>query len=605
MADVDAPFVPSRRRWAGILSRVLAVVGLVTVVAGSGVALLKADDPDYLFRGQEGMAAGLALLVIASGLGLLPITKRADRFATGSTLRSVSLFVQLLVILAITVVVLGALTRLGILSEHTSLYAAGLPFAVALLGATTASAHLMALGRSERPDRTTGQRILAPIGLVAAGVLVILGLLVAVGDPAITDGLGLVPTDAAMVFLAAAAVLAMAGQAAQALPSAMEIFVAAESASLPGGRARNVVLPVVIAFSLLVVSLLLFLLFGVSVAGVFSQVTQSPWLIVVFVFIAVAAAGSVAAATRLARREEASAPLYRAYTDPRAKLERETLYLGLGAGFLLLAFGGATYFDATPFSTGTWIHFVSLAFMVGLGPYGFLVAREARRIQRLEERFPDFLREIASSHRGGLTLAESVTVSARGDYGPLTPEIKRMADQVAWNLPFTEALERFADRVQTPLVQRAVNLIVEADRSGGASTDVLLAAASDAREIKTLENERRINMSLYTIIIYITFFVFLGVAAVLYGQFVPHLVESSQAAQTAQGTIAGGQINGISTQTLKAEQFQLFYFLAAMVQALGDGIVAGMMGTGRAVLGMRHSFIMVVSTYVTFVILLR
>ena len=250
-----------------------------------------------------------------------------------------------------------------------------------------------------------------------------------------------------------------------------------------------------------------------------------------------------------------------------------------------------------------WIHFLCLGLLAALGPYGFYAAREHKRIQRLEERFPDFLRDIASSHKGGLTLHQAASIAARGEYGDLTPEVRKMADQLSWNVSFSEALRRFSDRVQTPLVQRAVSLILQADRSGGSTTDVLLTAAKDAREIKNLENERRTTMGLYTVVVYITFFVFLGVAAILYAQFAPQIVASSQAVQDLGGADGSG-IEGVSGNALDLRQYQLFYFMAAVVQGLGDGIVAGLLGTGRATLGLRHSFLMVAISYVVFAFLL-
>jgi flagellar protein FlaJ len=245
-----------------------------------------------------------------------------------------------------------------------------------------------------------------------------------------------------------------------------------------------------------------------------------------------------------------------------------------------------------------WVHLVCIGALAGLGPYGFYMSREARRIRGIEERFADFLRDVASGHQGGLTLPASVMVAARGEYGPLTPEVQKMAEQLSWNLPFTEALERFAERVDTPLVRRAVNLVLQANRSGGSAIEVLLAASRDAREIKSLENERRLTMSLYTVVIYITYFVFLGVAAVLYASFVPKLVAASEAAQATQ--LGAGAVAGIGGATLSLRDFQVFYFMAAIMQGLGDGIVAGLMGTGRAVLGLKHSFLMVLVAYLTF-----
>jgi flagellar protein FlaJ len=293
--------------------------------------------------------------------------------------------------------------------------------------------------------------------------------------------------------------------------------------------------------------------------------------------------------------------LFRPPRDERLTRRRLFLWASLLGGAILLVPGAilAAGFPLPGLPTTAWVHFVCLGVLAALGPYGFHMSREARRIRGLEERFADFLRDVASGHQGGLTLPAAVVVAARGEYGPLTPEVKIMADQLSWNLPFTEALERFAERVDTPLVRRAVNLVLQANRSGGSTIEVLLAASRDAREIKSLENERRLTMSLYTIVIYITFLVFLGVAAVLYASFVPKLVAASEAAQNAN-LGAGNSVAGLGGASLSLRDFQVFYFLAAILQGLGDGIVAGLMGTGRAVLGLRHSFLMVLIAYVTF-----
>jgi archaeal flagellar protein FlaJ len=300
----------------------------------------------------------------------------------------------------------------------------------------------------------------------------------------------------------------------------------------------------------------------------------------------------------------AGPPLFRTRRDPR-RVARLAILAASAAVALLLLVPAAILFSGRSLGgigPSDWIHFFCLGLLAAIGPYGFHAAGEARRIRHLEQRFPDFLRDIASSHQGGMTLPNAVSVASRGEYGPLTPEVRRMADQLSWNVPFDEALVRFAQRVDTPLVHRAVNLILEANHSGGATTEVLLAAARDAREIKTLETERTLSMGLYTIVIYITFLVFLAVAAVMYAQFVPQLVASSAAVQGGADTL--GPVAGLGGEQLRTEDFQLFYFMAAVMQGLGDGVVAGLMGTGRAALGLRHSFVMVLLSYLTFVLFL-
>lgn len=404
--------------------------------------------------------------------------------------------------------------------------------------------------------------------------------------------------DAPLMFLASAAFASVGLFVARPIPNLLNVF--REDRTPYRGRdyisrTKSVIFPAVLAFTLLVLVVLLLLFVGVGSAGI-----QSPVQVFVMVFVGLALLVSVLVSLRLARTEDA-ALLYKIKTSAETLTGRIVLYSSLGiasifmvAGLYLLR-GGAFLI----FGGDHWIDFVSIGLLVALGPYGFYVARRARRTRRLEERFPDFLRDVAASHRGGLTLSNSVAIASKGEYGELTPEIRKMADQLSWNIPFNEALGSLMDRVRTPLIQRAITLIIEASRSGGSTTDVLLAAARDAREIKNLENERRQTMGLYTIIVYITFGVFLTVAAVLYGQFVPEIVKASGVAAGPEAAAVG-----LGTQVPTIPEYRAFYFMAALAQSVGNGLVGGLFQTGKVTGGLRHAFLMLAVTYVTFTFLI-
>src|SRR2546430_2923462 len=104
-----------------------------------------------------------------------------------------------------------------------------------------------------------------------------------------------------------------------------------------------------------------------------------------------------------------------------------------------------------------WLVFAIMGF---IGPYGFFLAKQQRGIKAIERRLPDFLRDVAEAGRFGMTLADAIVVSSSGRYGKLTPEIKKMAAQITWGVPATEALRLFATRVKTPMVERVVAIIV-------------------------------------------------------------------------------------------------------------------------------------------------
>ncbi|HVL49053.1 MAG TPA: type II secretion system F family protein [Candidatus Thermoplasmatota archaeon] len=260
---------------------------------------------------------------------------------------------------------------------------------------------------------------------------------------------------------------------------------------------------------------------------------------------------------------------------------------------LLVQFGLVTQLGPLAIGSKYATDFFVFAILLGLGPYGFYHNREMARIRAIDQKFPEFLRDLAESQRSGMTLTEAVITASKGSYGALTPDIKRMASQIEWGISFEEALKRFAKRVRTPLIERTVSLVVQASKAGGNVVDVLAAAADDSREIQMILKERKSSMSIYVMIIYIAFFVFIGVIGVLNAQFIP---EVSRAVKGASGVTIGG----LTFRAFDEEVFKTLFFHGAIVQGLGGGIVAGVMEGGKPISGLKHAFVMITIAYVVF-----
>jgi archaeal flagellar protein FlaJ len=251
--------------------------------------------------------------------------------------------------------------------------------------------------------------------------------------------------------------------------------------------------------------------------------------------------------------------------------------------------------DALDKTYGT--DFIILAFLIGVGPYGWYRGRIVKRIRALDDKFPDFLRDLAESERAGMTLPRALKTASKGVYGALTKEIRQMSAQVEWGVSFTESLQRFAKRVGTPLIERTVALIVEASKAGGNVIDILTAASDDAREIKQILEERKRQMGIYGIIIYIAFFVFLIVVFILAAQFLP-------AFDAAAGKSTGAQVGGASIAAFDVDAFSTIFFHAALVQGIGGGLVSGIMQEGHPINGLKHSVIMTIVAWITFRLLI-
>ncbi len=234
------------------------------------------------------------------------------------------------------------------------------------------------------------------------------------------------------------------------------------------------------------------------------------------------------------------------------------------------------------------IDFFVLGTLVLIAPYGFTMSAKLRRISKIEERLPDFLRDVSEAGRFGMTLPDAIVVASSGRYGLLTDEIKKMASQLEWGVPVATALRLFEERVPTPLVQRVVSIVTRANEAGGNVADVLTMVAHDTREAQLSASARQISMLTYVTVIYISFFVFLVTIYIMAAVFLPQMITAGQG-------IASSSLSGAGAVTL-AFNFVPVLFLAFMVavivHAIGDGIMAGVLYNGRLAEGLQHATLM-------------
>jgi flagellar protein FlaJ len=115
--------------------------------------------------------------------------------------------------------------------------------------------------------------------------------------------------------------------------------------------------------------------------------------------------------------------------------------------------------------------------------------------------------------------------------------------------------------------------------------------AHDARETMLSQDERKIAMATYTVVIYVSFMVFIATIFILNTTFLPKMEEAGR--QVAAGAEAAHITN--MPATIKVDvipSVQLIFVVSVVIHAFGDGILAGVLQDGRIQNGMRHSFIM-------------
>ena len=264
-------------------------------------------------------------------------------------------------------------------------------------------------------------------------------------------------------------------------------------------------------------------------------------------------------------------------TDLILGLEKRYAVLVFSGGasalvFLMLIFFAPT--DMLGFSVG-------VAMSVAFIPYSIFTYLEKKSVVDMEDNLPSFLRDIAESRKTGMTLPQALHKSAQADYGKLSIELRKMANQISWGIPFQDVLKRFSKRSRSPFIQRAIAIIIEAQQSGGALIETLDAVAKDARMLKDAEAERKSKLKQQAYIIYGIFILFMIIVAMLQKLMMPLIYSKGFALATED------PIEIIS-------YYRNLFFSMILIQGLFNGMIAGQISEGSTVMGLKHSAIFVI-----------
>jgi len=245
------------------------------------------------------------------------------------------------------------------------------------------------------------------------------------------------------------------------------------------------------------------------------------------------------------------------------------------------------------FSQENAVDFIVLGLLSAIGPIGFYNAHQAKVKQEIEDKLPDFLREIGSSTASGMTVFDAVRVASEGDYGLLTKELRKMTAQLSWGISIKEALQNFSKRLKSKPVERAVLTINQALDMGGNTSDTFYAAAKEIEQIKMVEQQRKTEMSMYSIVILISFFVFLAVILIINTTIFAAFFDLQQKVGTAHvGRMGLGNVD----KNMLKYAFYSFVF----VQSIGAGLLGGFMMDGRVSSGVLYSFVPILISFIAF-----
>jgi flagellar protein FlaJ len=257
--------------------------------------------------------------------------------------------------------------------------------------------------------------------------------------------------------------------------------------------------------------------------------------------------------------------------------------------------------------------FILFAFMLIL-PLIFVKYQREKAIREMEEKMPLFLRDLVESINSGVPFHQAIVLNSKLDYGELSKEIKKMANQISWGIPVNKVLDQFIERVKSSKkLFMSLKILKESYLTGGEIISTLNSLADNLTQLNEIEKERKSILNQYVVLVYAIVFVFVAILVAINKLMIPIF----RAAEIPGGESLGFQspckdnpificelfsipakyIFAIPDPTAIGAYYISIFFYMSTIIAIACGIVVGEI-TERSILsGLKHSLVLIIAVW--------
>ena len=134
---------------------------------------------------------------------------------------------------------------------------------------------------------------------------------------------------------------------------------------------------------------------------------------------------------------------------------------------------------------------------------GIVLVKSEKRLSQVETSIPDFLRQLSSMLKVGLSLESALDDLSKNGKGPLYDELKRVVIEIKFGKSFEESISAMCLRLNSKDLDRSFKIILNARKSGGGLAEVIADISDDLRAALVLKRERKsaVTMSIMFLIL--------------------------------------------------------------------------------------------------------
>ncbi|MBS3095891.1 type II secretion system F family protein [Candidatus Woesearchaeota archaeon] len=219
--------------------------------------------------------------------------------------------------------------------------------------------------------------------------------------------------------------------------------------------------------------------------------------------------------------------------------------------------------------------------------YFYLDLRIYFRTKKMEEQLPDFLQVLSSNLKGGMTFERALWAAVKPRFNVLGSEMAKASKKVMTGYEVSKALIELADKYDSLMLRRTVDLMISELESGGNVAELIDRIVDNLKDTKALKDEMSASAIAYVIFISVIvvlisplLFALSFHLLVLITNFMGKIAFATQRASALPFALSKVNVN--------PEDFRLFSILAIFVISLFSSLIVSIVEKGDMKGGLKY-----------------
>ena len=132
-----------------------------------------------------------------------------------------------------------------------------------------------------------------------------------------------------------------------------------------------------------------------------------------------------------------------------------------------------------------------MPFLIFPAIFTYVSVKQEQNASKIEQSAPDFLRQLSSMLKVGLSFENAMEDMSKYGQGPLYDEMRRAILEIRMGRNFDEAWIAMSKRLKSRELERIFIIILDGRRSGSSMADVIMNVSDDLRDLLAIKRERK------------------------------------------------------------------------------------------------------------------